>query len=89
MDQLLLNTSATSKQGKSTPRRLTFDNQSRYVRPVANNAIVWLDFEDVEGICPVQVSFGRPAIFVKGDNVGERLDTLIIPPQSYFRSLVW
>ena len=70
VDQLLLSTSATSKQGKNTPRRLTFDNQSRYARPVANSAIVWLDFEDVEGICPMQVSFERSSIFVRDYNVG-------------------
>ena len=65
---------------------LTIDNQSRHTRSITKGVIVWFDFKDVEGVCPVEVFFfGGPAFVVEEDKVGREVKFVEHPSSELLR----
>ena len=59
---------------------LTVDNQPRQIRSVAYGAIEWLNFEDMEGVRPVQAFlFGWIALLVEDNQVGREAGSVEHP----------
>ena len=56
-----------------TRRTLTVDFQSKHGFSIANGIIIRFDFEDVEGVRPVEFFFGGLTVLVEEDKVGREV----------------
>ena len=65
---------------------LTIDNQSRHSCSIAKGVIVWFDFKDVEGVCPVEIFFfGWLAFIVEEDKVRREVKFVEHPASELLR----
>lgn len=65
---------------------LTVNNESRHVSSVTYGAVEWFDFEDVEWVCPMDVSpLGRRAVLMEDDQVGRKAGFVHYPTLNFHR----